>query len=339
MPLATTNNNCFFISNINLMFFLCSSIMTKLKLLFAVAALFLGIAATTGQDVLKINLADDQSVTTPINESLRIGFAGDSALVKTADGETSHQLQDVNSLSFNKEEGAEQYFTNMVFYKDGEVTYRSNLDLDGDSIKFPVYVSPEGYIEINGVKWAVANVDAPGTFAENQWNAGMLYQWNRPIGWSSTDPMVNHQGGTTWDASMPAGNVWEESNSVCPAGYRLPTKAEMDSLVTVTAEWGTLSGTTGWFFGTSEPRLFLPAPGSRVSTNGQLVTPNEYGNYRSGTSVETTSGWGSQSLQFLKIGNVVMAPVVMLDAYNTASSIRCVVAENTSNLNFKTAEK
>ena len=37
---------------------------------------------------------------------------------------------------------------------------------------------PEGGVLINGVCWATRNVDAPGTFAENPEDPGMMYQWN-----------------------------------------------------------------------------------------------------------------------------------------------------------------
>ncbi|MDR1808976.1 MAG: hypothetical protein LBR34_01040, partial [Prevotella sp.] len=60
-------------------------------------------------------------------------------------------------------------------------------------------------VVINGVCWATRNVDAPGTFAETPESAGMFYQWNRSLGWSSSNPLVNSNGGTTWDNSAPSG--------------------------------------------------------------------------------------------------------------------------------------
>ncbi|MDR1197516.1 MAG: hypothetical protein LBK94_00690, partial [Prevotellaceae bacterium] len=49
-------------------------------------------------------------------------------------------------------------------------------------------------VTINGVKWAACNVDAPGTFAANPEDAGMFYQWNRKVPWSSTGDISD------WDA-------------------------------------------------------------------------------------------------------------------------------------------
>ncbi|MDR1809513.1 MAG: hypothetical protein LBR34_03800, partial [Prevotella sp.] len=60
-------------------------------------------------------------------------------------------------------------------------------------------------VVINGVRWATRNVDAPGTFAATPESAGMFYQWNRSLGWSSSNPLVNSNGGTTWDNSAPSG--------------------------------------------------------------------------------------------------------------------------------------
>jgi len=69
----------------------------------------------------------------------------------------------------------------------------------------------EGVI-INGIKWATRNVDKPGTFAAKPEDAGMFYQWNRRVGWSATDPMINSNGGTDWDFAIPEGYRWEKKN-------------------------------------------------------------------------------------------------------------------------------
>ena len=89
----------------------------------------------------------------------------------------------------------------------------------------------DDYVEINGVKWAKTNVDAPGTFAANSESHGMLYQWNRRIGWSNTGQLVNSDGGNAWNGSVPAGNTWENSNDPSPAGWRVPTNVELSTLL------------------------------------------------------------------------------------------------------------
>jgi len=66
--------------------------------------------------------------------------------------------------------------------------------------------SKEG-VTINGVTWATRNVNAPGTFAEKGSDAGMLYQWNRRIGWSSTKPLTSSPSGHSWNSSNPMGTT------------------------------------------------------------------------------------------------------------------------------------
>jgi hypothetical protein len=92
---------------------------------------------------------------------------------------------------------------------------------------------------INGVKWATRNVDAPGTFAASSESAGMFYQWNRKVGWSSSDPMINSDRGTIWDSSTPSGTEWEKANDPCPSGWRIPTSSELSILVNSGSSWTT----------------------------------------------------------------------------------------------------
>jgi uncharacterized protein (TIGR02145 family) len=147
-------------------------------------------------------------------------------------------------------------------------------------------------VVINGVTWATRNVDKPGTFAENHEDAGMFYQWNRKVGWSSTDPMVNSDGGTTWDNTTPTGTTWEATNDPCPAGWRVPTLAELQSLLNSGSEWvenynGT--GVNGRVFGSGANSIFLPAVGYRDVDDGSLNGQSEYGRYWGSTPDENSS--------------------------------------------------
>lgn len=91
---------------------------------------------------------------------------------------------------------------------------------------------PEGGVLINGVVWATCNVDAPGTFAETFKSTGMFYQWGRKVGWSSTDPLINSDGGTTedWDWRGYNGREWLPENDPSPEGWRVPTHDELKKL-------------------------------------------------------------------------------------------------------------
>jgi len=123
-------------------------------------------------------------------------------------------------------------------------------------------------VVINGVKWATRNVDAPGTFAVNPEDAGMFYQWNRKIGWSSTAPLINSNGDNIWDSSVPIGDRWEKSNDPCPTGWRVPTLEEQYKLVVSGSQWATVNGVNGYIFGRDDKIVFFPAVGMRSSGNG-----------------------------------------------------------------------
>jgi len=140
------------------------------------------------------------------------------------------------------------------------------------------------WVEINGVKWAKCNVNMPGTFTANPEDAGMFYQWNRKIGWSNADPMVNSNGGTTWDDSLPPDETWEKANDPSPAGYRVPTLDEIEKLLDetkVTIVWTTESGKTGRRFTdkANGNSIFLPAAGYRGGSNGTILDFGTNGDY------------------------------------------------------------
>jgi uncharacterized protein (TIGR02145 family) len=172
-------------------------------------------------------------------------------------------------------------------YKNNSVVYQEEITAI-DSIIFVSIEYIEEGVAINGIVWATRNVGAHGTFVTNPEDAGMFYQWNRNVGWSSTDPMTNSNGGTTWDTSTPAGSTWEESNNVCPTGWRVPTQAELQSLEASGSTWTTINGKTGRIFGTEPNTIFLPATGYRSMNNGELINPATRGDYWSSTTY--TSG-------------------------------------------------
>jgi len=147
---------------------------------------------------------------------------------------------------------------------------------------------------INGICWATRNVDMPGNFAANPEDAGMFYQWNRNIGWSITDPMINSNGGTTWDSSIPPGTEWESANDPSPPGYRVPSGEEIQTLLNttyVTQVWTTENGKTGRRFTdiATGSSIFLPAAGFRFS-HGALNLDGTY--YWSSTQYNASIAYG-----------------------------------------------
>ncbi len=144
------------------------------------------------------------------------------------------------------------------------------------------------FVLINGVKWATRNVDTPGTFTANPENAGMFYQWNQNIGWSSANPLINSNGETSWKSiTDQAGSaVWETANNVCPEGYRIPTDAEIQRLLSSVSQWTTLNGINGRSFGSDGNFVFLPAAGYRYDYDGTLSLAGTSGGYWSSSRNE-----------------------------------------------------
>ena len=169
-------------------------------------------------------------------------------------------------------------------------------------------------VDINGIRWATRNVDMPGTFAENPEDAGMFFQWNRRVGWSSTDPMVNSDGGTTWDSSVPEGTMWYRENDPCPDGWRVPTRTELQLLLDAGSVWTTQNGINGRLFGSEPNQIFLPAAGTRSNTfldNNMISYWSSTGS--PGGSVQGLEAWGQGQLNI--VGHL---------SRSRGNSIRCV---------------
>jgi uncharacterized protein (TIGR02145 family) len=142
----------------------------------------------------------------------------------------------------------------------------------------------EGAI-INGVKWATRNIDAPGTFAASPEDAGMFYQWNRTTAWPVTDDVED------WNSSYFLSPAWKELNDPSPDGWRVPTDAEIQSLLdtaNVRSEWTTENGINGRRFidRATGNSIFLPAAGHRHHSRGTLTYSGSFGYYWSNTPHE-----------------------------------------------------
>jgi uncharacterized protein (TIGR02145 family) len=194
-------------------------------------------------------------------------------------------------------------------------------------IELPCVENGKTSVVINGIRWATRNVDVPGTFAARPEDAGMFYQWNRKIGWSSTDPLVNSNGGTTWDDSTPTFSTeWKTANDPSPAGWRVPDDyGELETLLDtakVSREWTVLNGVNGCLFtdkSTGES-LFLPAAGSRTNYDGTLFRAGEGGYYWSNRlNPVVSSGYNSYCLYFLSSYAECSS-----DGFRWGLSVRCV---------------
>jgi len=175
------------------------------------------------------------------------------------------------------------YIQGFAFFPEMESQYYFSCNVV-EITTLPCYIEEEEVVVINGIRWATRNVDRPGTFATKMEDAGLFYQWNCKIGWSSTNPMVNSNGGTTWDSSTPSGTTWEPANDPSPPCYRVPTKEEIEKLLDetyVTNVWTTENGVQGRRFTdkANGNSIFLPAAGSRNYSNGTLLDVGMDGGY------------------------------------------------------------
>ncbi|MDR2002167.1 MAG: hypothetical protein LBQ74_03980, partial [Prevotella sp.] len=129
------------------------------------------------------------------------------------------------------------------------------------------------YVEINGVKWALANVDVPGTFAANETDFGMYYAYGRgAAGWNgNTNQFVDAQETPCSPPSYDGTSEWDmNTQNPCPSGWRVPSSFELARLNAKKNAWivdRNSSGTNGYSFMDRDQELFLPAAGERNYSN------------------------------------------------------------------------
>jgi uncharacterized protein (TIGR02145 family) len=158
-------------------------------------------------------------------------------------------------------------------------------------------------VVINGVRWATRNVGAHGQFVAKPEEFGGYYQWGRkgdghekPTSKTTTTLSTTNtpthgnfikNDNDPYDWRTPQNdNLWgatKTANDPCPCGWRVPTGAELASLVNSTTSWGDLNGTNGRFFGSGENTIFLPAAGYRNVFIGLLLSAGTHGDYWSST--------------------------------------------------------
>ncbi len=161
-------------------------------------------------------------------------------------------------------------------------------DKDGQMISeatfIPQYEEDGGWVLINGVKWATRNVGTPGTFVQGLEDYGSYYQWNK--GTTNFLLWEDYYNSSYWNSTS-----WLKANDPSPAGYRVPTSAEIQSLVNtayVSNEWTSRNGIYGRKFTdkATGKSLFLPAAGCRGDGDGILGGIGSYGEYWSSTQFE-----------------------------------------------------
>ena len=171
-------------------------------------------------------------------------------------------------------------------------------------------------IKVDNLYWAPVNCGyerAIGDYKGYTW--GKLYQWSRGggCGYSYDDASVD---GFTSNFSY----VDEWSNNPCPAGWRIPSKDELDALKLYSSELEEVDNQEGYWFGstTTSERIFFQAAGSR--------TPSDGGEGRRQRSLY----WSSTKNHCLnciiedKQGEKETTLTINSAAYKVAMSVRCV---------------
>ena len=167
-----------------------------------------------------------------------------------------------------------------------EVTVTAELAYEGGDV-------PGGEsVVINGISWATANVDIPGTFAASPEDMGLLFQFNRNIGYSTDTPDAAYDAGGaitfSWNTSPAGGDTWESTNDPCPDGYRVPTADELRTLTdAANVDWVYDESGTTFTDKNTGASMFLPGGLERSGTNGAIWNP-KWGSYWSADSSSET---------------------------------------------------
>lgn len=249
-------------------------------LLFAVSIAFVFVSCRNEDEEPIENIDKTISVASiGLNKTILTLMIGKEETLKATVEPANATEKDITWTSSDKTKAMIDESGKITAIAAGEATVTAKL---GDktasclvTITIDSLTDDEGVV-INGVRWATRNVDAPGTFAAAPEEAGMFYQWNRKAGWSATNPLVNSDGSTTWDKSTAEGEVWLKANDPSPAGWRIPTIDEIQSLLNtdkVSNVWTTENNVSGRKFTdkTSGNSIFIPAVGRRCRTYSTIL--------------------------------------------------------------------
>ena len=115
-------------------------------------------------------------------------------------------------------------------------------------------LDPETSLTIGRTVWSSVNVDDYQTFATRPDMFTQFFQWNRATAWAATGRI------TRWTSTPDESSSW--TINPCPAGWRLPTRAEARVLSESGNTWANAgtrgNAVAGSFYGPNHATCRLP---------------------------------------------------------------------------------
>ena len=278
--------------------------MKRIKLILAIVFIFVAVSNTEAQRVKQMSVYKNSSVLYSAILSVSDSIKFTTFTCPTIRNEITETA--VGSYVFGGQ----------ILTVSG--TYQRDIRLpNGCDSTVVLHLTVSGDVEINGLRWSLYNVDEPGTFVEHPTDYGKCYQWNRRTGWR-IGPSVQH---SNWDGTDAPGNSWTSENDPCPAGWRVPTKAEYEALILTAGLEGDLDDVHGRFF--ADNRLFFPFAGgimtSSYNGNGVYVMASDNAFYWT-----STAGTGNIEAWCFRTARANTTPFTYKSERNYGYSVRCV---------------
>lgn len=142
----------------------------------------------------------------------------------------------------------------------------------------------KSYVVINKVKWATKNV------------------------------------GATTPRDLGNYYTWEQAQNICPNGWRLPTKEELDKLLNEKGKWTSI-GSAGRFFGSGDNILFLVAAGKSFSITKEISDKWDMGYYWSSTPYTEDRGYAL----YIGKNNNKSENIIGWSSKEAEFSVRCIM--------------
>jgi uncharacterized protein (TIGR02145 family) len=221
---------------------------------------------------------------------------------------------------------------------DGTASFALNIGGQTCTLDVTVSSTPVCRAKVNATDYKnfmCYNLGAANTSADPftpSWEInGGYWQWGRSaqVAAGPTGPdagQANNGAVSGWNTTYPANGSWADgsktANDPCPAGYRIPTKAQWGgvSANNTYADVGTFTSSatnygSGKKFG---DQLMLPAAGGRNGGSGALYNRGGTGFYWSSTELVNNSAWD------LYFGNSGVTTDYFDGSRNYGFSVRCI---------------